>query len=431
MEIEDDLISLKLPDATQEESIIKVIGVGGGGSNAVNHMFRQGIHGVEFVVCNTDIQALRQSRVKNRIQLGKELTEGRGAGCQPERGRLSAIESMDFIKTILEHNTRMVFITAGMGGGTGTGAAPEIARQAKELGILTIGIVTVPFSFEGKRKIEQAMTGIDELEEYVDALLIIANERLREIYGDLKLSDAFAMADNVLTIAAKSIAEIITVKGYVNVDFADVESVMRDSGVALMGAAEAEGEGRAMEALTTALISPLLNSNDIRGASNILLNMLYGEKEVTMDEISLITDSLREKVGRNVNVIWGTGKDETLGDKLRVAVIATGFNNNRGRATAATEQKIETAPTTSAKKPYFKVEPLPDDLEMKVMNPAELEEEARLRRQKQEEERARKQKRESNRRVDRFERSQRGVNEVPDTNGWLKRKIGTLFSDEE
>lgn len=240
MEIEDDLISLKLPDATQEESIIKVIGVGGGGSNAVNHMFRQGIHGVEFVVCNTDIQALRQSRVKNRIQLGKELTEGRGAGCQPERGRLSAIESMDFIKTILEHNTRMVFITAGMGGGTGTGAAPEIARQAKELGILTIGIVTVPFSFEGKRKIEQAMTGIDELEEYVDALLIIANERLREIYGDLKLSDAFAMADNVLTIAAKSIAEIITVKGYVNVDFADVESVMRDSGVALMGAAEAE-----------------------------------------------------------------------------------------------------------------------------------------------------------------------------------------------
>ena len=431
MEIEDDLISLKLPDATQEESIIKVIGVGGGGSNAVNHMFRQGIHGVEFVVCNTDIQALRQSRVKNRIQLGKELTEGRGAGCQPERGRLSAIESMDFIKTILEHNTRMVFITAGMGGGTGTGAAPEIARQAKELGILTIGIVTVPFSFEGKRKIEQAMTGIDELEEYVDALLIIANERLREIYGDLKLSDAFAMADNVLTIAAKSIAEIITVKGYVNVDFADVESVMRDSGVALMGAAEAEGEGRAMEALTNALISPLLNSNDIRGASNILLNMLYGEKEVTMDEISLITDSLREKVGRNVNVIWGTGKDETLGDKLRVAVIATGCNNNGRLLAAATEDTIETATTTSAKKPYFKVEPLPDDLEMKVMNPAELEEEARLRRQKQEEERARKQKRESNRRVDRFERSQRGVNEVPDTNGWLKRKIGTLFSDEE
>lgn len=335
MVIDDELLSLKLPDQPQEESIIKVIGVGGGGSNAVNHMFRQGIHGVEFVVCNTDIQALRQSRVKNRIQLGKELTEGRGAGCQPERGRQSAEESMDFIKTLLARNTRMVFITAGMGGGTGTGAAPEIARQAREMGILTIGIVTVPFSFEGKKKIEQAMAGIDELEEYVDALLIIANEKLRDIYGDLKLSDAFAKADDVLTIAAKSIAEIITVKGYVNVDFADVESVMRDSGVALMGASEAEGENRAMEALENALVSPLLNSHDIRGASNILLNMLYGEKEVTMDEISLITDSLQEKVGQNVNVIWGAGKDETLGDKLRVAVIATGFNGGGVRLNAA------------------------------------------------------------------------------------------------
>lgn len=429
MEIEDDLISLKLPEQPQDESIIKVIGVGGGGSNAVNHMFSQGIHGVEFVVCNTDIQALRQSRVKNRIQLGKELTEGRGAGCLPERGRLSAIESMEFIKTILQRNTRMVFITAGMGGGTGTGAAPEIARQARELGILTIGIVTVPFSFEGKRKIEQAMEGIDELEQYVDALLIIANEKLREIYGDLKISEAFAMADNVLTIAAKSIAEIITVKGYVNVDFADVESVMRNSGVALMGAAEAEGEERAMEALTNALISPLLNSNDIRGASNILLNMLYGSKEVTMDEISLITDNLREKVGRNVNVIWGTGKDESLGEKLRVAVIATGFNGTSGHTSAANEQSVEEkAPT---RKPYFKVEALPEDLEMKVVNPAELEEEARQRRLRQEEERRRKQKRDADQRTDRYERSRRGVNEVPDTNSWLKRKIGTLFSDEE
>lgn len=429
MEIGDDLISLKLPDQKQEESIIKVIGVGGGGSNAVNHMFRQGIHGVEFVVCNTDIQALRQSRVKNRIQLGKELTEGRGAGCQPERGRLSAIESMDFIKTILGRNTRMVFITAGMGGGTGTGAAPEIARQARELGILTIGIVTVPFSFEGKRKIEQAMAGIDELEEYVDALLIIANERLREIYGDLKLSAAFAMADNVLTIAAKSIAEIITVKGYVNVDFADVESVMRDSGVALMGAAEAEGENRAMESLTDALISPLLNSNDIRGASNILLNMLYGEKEVTMDEISLITDSLREKVGRNVNVIWGTGKDVSLGEKLRVAVIATGFNNNEGKTFSVNEQQPEK--DTATRKPYFKVEALPEDLEMKVVDPYEVEEQARQRRLRQEEDRQRRQKRETNRQVEHTESRSRGVNELPDTNSWLKRKIGTLFSEEE
>lgn len=429
MEIDDGLVSLKLPAQMQEESIIKVIGVGGGGSNAVNHMFRQGIHGVEFVVCNTDIQALRQSRVKNRIQLGKELTEGRGAGCRPERGRLAAIESMDFIKTILQRNTRMVFITAGMGGGTGTGAAPEIARQARELGILTIGIVTVPFGFEGKRKIEQAMAGIDELEEYVDALLIIANERLREIYGDLKLSDAFAMADNVLAIAAKSIAEIMTVKGYVNVDFADIENVMRNSGVALMGAAEAEGEGRAMEALTNALVSPLLNSNDIRGASNILLNMLYGEKEVTMDEIGRITDGLRERVGHNVNLIWGTGKDDSLGDRLRVAVIATGFNGHGGKSLPANERRPEQA--AGGRKPYFKVETLPDDLEMEVIDPQEVEEQARQRRLRREEDRQRRQRRETDRQAAFPERTKRGLNEVPDTNSWLKRKIGTLFSEEE
>ena len=432
IDIDDDMISLDLPDQSQEESIIKVIGVGGGGSNAVNHMFNQGIHGVEFVVCNTDIQALRQSRVKNRVQLGKELTEGRGAGCQPERGRLSAIESMDFIKTILQRNTRMVFITAGMGGGTGTGAAPEIAKQAPELGILTIGIVTVPFSFEGKRKIEQAMEGIDELEQYVDALLIIANERLREIYGDLKLSDAFATADNVLTIAAKSIAEIITVKGYVNVDFADVESVMRDSGVALMGAAEAEGEGRAMEALNKALISPLLNSNDIRGASNILLNMLYGDKEVTMDEITLITDTLQEKVGRSVNVIWGSGKDSTLGDKLRVAVIATGFNQSGSKSVASSDKReyVENI-TPPSHKPYFPVEQMPDDLEMHTMDSTKMEEEARIKRARQEEDRRRKQNRETARRTNNFERIKRGLNESPDTDNWLQRKLGTLFSDEE
>lgn len=433
MDLDDELISLKLP-TQQEESIIKVIGIGGGGSNAVNHMFRQGIHGVEFVVCNTDIQALRQSRVKNRIQLGKELTEGRGAGCLPERGRQSAVESMDVIKTLLQRNTKMVFITAGMGGGTGTGAAPEIAKQARELGILTIGIVTVPFSFEGKKKIEQAMAGIDELEEYVDALLIIANEKLRDIYGDLKLSDAFAMADNVLTIAAKSIAEIITVKGYVNVDFADVESVMRNSGVALMGASESEGEDRALAALENALISPLLNSHDIRGAANILLNILYGEKEVTMDEISLITDSLQERVGRDVNVIWGAGKDDTLGNKLRVAVIATGFNCNGARLTTPSANNSTSAgrqaPPVKEQKPDFKVEPLPDDLEMRTVNSVDVEEEARQRRIRQEEERLRRQKREMNRRTDSFEKSHRGINEVPDTDGWFKRKIGNLFSEE-
>jgi cell division protein FtsZ len=389
-------------------------------------MFNQGIHGVEFVVCNTDIQALRQSRVKNRIQMGKELTEGRGAGCIPERGKQSAIESMDYIKSILERNTRMVFITAGMGGGTGTGAAPEIAKQAQELGILTIGIVTVPFHFEGKRKLEQAMKGIDELEQYVDALLIIKNERLREIYGNLKLSEAFAKADDVLTIAAKSIAEIITVKGYVNVDFADVEGVMRNSGVALMGAAEVEGENRAVQALEQALVSPLLESTEIDGASDILLNILYGEKEVTYDEIDLIIENIRERVGKGVNVIWGTGEDLSLGKKLRVAVIATGFQAKRKQVGRKVEQE---ECVSSTRKTSFKVEELPIDLEMKVENSTEMEQEARMRRSRLEDERRRKGIRTTENSTS--EKKNRGLNEIPDTNNWIQRKIGTLFSDDE
>lgn len=422
MDNNDELLALRLP--VQQESIIKVIGVGGGGSNAVNHMCRQGIHGVEFVVCNTDIQALRLSPVKNKIQLGKELTEGRGAGCVPERGRQSAVESMDFIRNLLSHKTKMAFITAGMGGGTGTGAAPEIARQAKELGILTIGIVTLPFSFEGRRKMEQAMDGIDELEQYVDALLIIKNDKLKDIYGDLKLSEAFAMADNVLTIAAKSIAEIITFKGYVNVDFADVDGVMRNSGVALMGAAEAAGENRAMLALEEALVSPLLNSHDIRGASNILLNMLYGNKEVTMDEITLITESLQERVGGDVNVIWGAGKDETLEDKLRVAVIAVGFNRNSSAGTSA-GQADRTVPKPAKPEVVFKVEEMPEELEMVTVSSAELEEQARQKRQKQEEQKLRKQQRE-----EAPAKKHKGVNDIPDTDSWFKRKLGNIFNEE-
>ncbi|MEY8589951.1 cell division protein FtsZ [Butyricimonas hominis] len=458
---EDALLDLRIPE--QDESIIKVIGVGGGGSNAVNHMCRQGIRGVEFVVCNTDIQALRISPVKNRIQIGKELTEGRGAGSLPERGKQSAIESLDYIKTILERNTKMVFITAGMGGGTGTGAAPVIAKQARELGILTIGIVTIPFSFEGRRRVEQAMEGVDELSEYVDALLIICNEKLRDMYGNLKLSKAFEMADNVLTIAAKSIAEIITLKGFVNVDFADVEVVMRNSGVALMGAGESAGENRAMEAVQMALESPLLNSNDIRGASNILLNMLYGSKEITMDEITLITDYVKELVGRDVDVIWGAGKDESLNEELHVAVIATGFNNS--------------PVDTRRKAPTFKVERV-DDLEMKLESAKEVEEEQRRRKQQAEENRRMRREqedqqrraarereererktwrddeemrefedaddeplfkrkrniREHNEEYDReFERERgrkRGLNEVPDVDSWFKRKLGNMFNED-
>lgn len=427
MDSNDELLALKLP--VQQESIIKVIGVGGGGSNAVNHMCRQGIRGVEFVVCNTDIQALRLSPVKNRIQLGKELTEGRGAGCVPERGRQSAVESIDFIKNLLSHKTKMVFITAGMGGGTGTGAAPEIARQARELGILTIGIVTLPFSFEGRRKMEQAMDGIDELEQYVDALLIIKNDRLKDIYGDLKLSEAFAMADNVLTIAAKSIAEIITFKGYVNVDFADVDGVMRRSGVALMGAAEAAGENRAMQALEDALVSPLLNSHDIRGASNILLNMLYGDREVTMDEITLITESLQERVGGDVNVIWGAGEDESLGDKLRVAVIAVGFNRN-SNVGVNVRQTANAIPRSSKPEVVFKVEELPEELEMVRVSSSELEEQARQRRQRQEEQKIKKQQKEEKHSEKNSGGKQRGVNDIPDTDSWFKRKLGNIFNED-
>ena len=344
---EDALLDLRIPE--QDESIIKVIGVGGGGSNAVNHMCRQGIRGVEFVVCNTDIQALRISPVKNRIQIGKELTEGRGAGSLPERGKQSAIESLDYIKTILERNTKMVFITAGMGGGTGTGAAPVIAKQARELGILTIGIVTIPFSFEGRRRVEQAMEGVDELSEYVDALLIICNEKLRDMYGNLKLSKAFEMADNVLTIAAKSIAEIITLPGIINLDFADVNTTMKDGGVALMSNGFGEGEGRVRQAVEDALNSPLLSNNDVKNAKKILFNVYFSEEaELRMEEMNDVHNFMSE-FNRDIEVIWGTAVDNTLGNKVKMTILATGFtmddipliaDKRRNEAAQMTEEEL-------------------------------------------------------------------------------------------
>jgi cell division protein FtsZ len=333
----------------KQKSIIKVIGVGGGGSNAVNHMLREGIAGVDFVICNTDSQALENSNVPFKIQLGKSLTEGRGAGNKPEMGRESAIESIEDIREVLNEKTKMVFVTAGMGGGTGTGAAPIIAEEARELGMLTVGIVTIPFRFEGARRINQALEGIQELEKHVDALLIINNEKLRSMYGDLKLSDAFSKADDVLSIAAKSIAEIITVHGYVNVDFADVETVMRDSGVAVMGSATASGENRAIDAIEKALISPLLNSNDINGATNILLNIISGSEEITMQEVSVITDYVQDVVSDDVSIIWGNGNDEKLGDNISVTIIATGFREN-----PIPELKIE--PRKAQEKPKPKLE---------------------------------------------------------------------------
>jgi len=307
-------------------AIIKVIGVGGGGGNAVNHMYAAGIKDVGFMVCNTDAQALHNSPIPVRVQLGASLTEGRGAGNKPEVGRQAAIENIEDVKTAIEPITKMVFITAGMGGGTGTGAAPVIAEACKELNILTVGIVTLPFRNEGRRRIKQAIDGIAEMEGHVDALLVINNERIREMYGDFKISEAFARADNVLTTAAKGIAEIITVPGYINVDFADVETVMLKSGVALMGSARAEGEGRALHAVEEALNSPLLNNNDIKGAKNILLNITSGSEEVTMDESGQITDYIQTKAGHDAVLIWGNGVDEVLGSDISVTVIATGFS---------------------------------------------------------------------------------------------------------
>jgi cell division protein FtsZ len=327
---------------TRESSIIKVIGVGGGGGNAVNHMYKQGIKDVSFIICNTDAQALETSPVPIKVQLGSTLTEGRGAGNKPEQGREAAIETIEEVKELLSNNTKMVFITAGMGGGTGTGAAPVIAKAARELDILTVGIVTIPFRFEGSRRINQALEGISQLKEHVDSLLVINNEKLREIYGDLKLTEAFSKADNVLTTAAKGIAEIITVHGYINVDFADVFTVMHGSGVSIMGAASAQGENRAITAIQEALTSPLLNNNDITGARNILLNITSGTSEVTMDEIGQITDFVQNAAGSNADIIWGNGTDESLGEKLSVTIIATGFGTSSiHEMMSKTEQKKE------------------------------------------------------------------------------------------
>ncbi|MFI5170930.1 MAG: cell division protein FtsZ [Chitinophagales bacterium] len=309
----------------EQSSIIKVIGVGGGGSNAVNHMFMQGIKDVNFVICNTDHQALEMSPVPNKIQLGPTLTKGRGAGSHPSVGQNATMESLQEIKALLEKNTEMVFITAGMGGGTGTGGAPVIAKLAKEMGILTIGIVTVPFGFEGKRRKSQAFEGLETLKHYVDAILIVSNDKLREMFGNLAWNEAFAKADDILTTAAKGIAEIITVPGYVNVDFEDVKTVLRDSGLAIMGSGSAEGTDRALNAVISALESPLLNDNDIRGARNILLNISSGIKPVLMDEIAEITDYVQDSAGNDCDIIWGNCTDESLGDKLMVTVIATGF----------------------------------------------------------------------------------------------------------
>lgn len=315
----------EIPKHSLHRSIIKVIGVGGGGSNAVNHMYKQGIKDVEFVVCNTDNQALNSSPVPNKLQIGANLTEGLGCGANPEVGKNAALESKDQIREMLT-GTKMVFITAGMGGGTGTGAAPVLAKIAKDMDILTVGIVTAPFAFEGKKKSAQAELGIEALRQNCDTVLVILNDKLREIYGNLSIGQAFAQADNILTTAAKSIAEIITLAGYVNVDFQDVRTVMLNAGAAVMGSAETRGEDRAKKAAEGALASPLLDNRDIMGAKKILLSIVSGvDAELQMDELTEITEYIQEQAGNDGEMIFGHGVDPDLGDRIRVTVIATGF----------------------------------------------------------------------------------------------------------
>jgi len=319
------MIHFDLPK--EKSSIIKVIGVGGGGSNAVNHMFNQGIEGVNFIICNTDAQAIAQSKVPNKVQLGPNLTQGLGAGANPDIGRQATEESLEEIKRILEVNTKMAFITAGMGGGTGTGGTPIISKIARDLGILTVGIVTTPFSYEGKKRIQQAEEGINKLKEYVDTLLVISNDKLRHQFGNLTMRAAFAKADNILATAAKCITDVITTTGQINVDFADVCTVMRNGGVAILGSAAVEGENRAQLAIEQALNSPLLNDNDISGAQWILINInsAEGETEFTMDEVEIIQNYLHSRAGEDTDVILGMGYDNSLGAKIGITLIATGF----------------------------------------------------------------------------------------------------------
>jgi cell division protein FtsZ len=317
-------ITFDLPK--NQSNVIKVIGVGGGGSNAINHMFRQGIIGVDFVVCNTDSQALQTSPVPNKIQLGVNLTEGLGAGAKPEIGQQAALESIEEIEKMLDVNTKMVFITAGMGGGTGTGAAPVIAQLAKERGILTVGIITIPFQFEGKNRYDQAMEGVERLRKQVDSLIVINNNKLREVYGNLGFKAGFSKADEVLATASKGIAEVITNHLTMNIDLKDAKTVLSDSGTAIMGSYVASGADRARIAIQSALDSPLLNDNKITGAKNVLLLITFGSDEITIDEISEINEYIQSEAGHNANIIMGIGEDEKLGDSISVTVIATGFN---------------------------------------------------------------------------------------------------------
>jgi cell division protein FtsZ len=369
-------ISFDLPK--NQSNVIKVIGVGGGGSNAINHMFKQGIKGVDFVVCNTDSQALQNSPVPNKIQLGVNLTEGLGAGANPEVGQQSALESMEDIDKLLDHNTKMIFITAGMGGGTGTGAAPVIAQMAKEKDILTVGIVTIPFQFEGKVRYEQAMAGLERLRKQVDSLIVINNNKLREVYGNLGFKAGFSKADEVLATASRGIAEVITHHYTQNIDLKDAKTVLSNSGTAIMGSAFASGDNRAKDAIIAALDSPLLNDNKITGAKNVLLLIVSGAAEITIDEIGEINDHIQAEAGFNANIIMGVGEDEALGDSIAVTIIATGFNVEQQKEIVNAEPKkiihsLEENQTNTIDLSQKTIFPISNDTELGNVN-AESEE---------------------------------------------------------
>ncbi len=335
----NDMGSITFDLPKNQSNVIKVIGVGGGGSNAINHMFQQGIKGVDFVICNTDAQALNSSGIPNKIQLGVNLTEGLGAGANPEIGEQAALESLEDIRGMLSINTKMVFITAGMGGGTGTGAAPIIAKMAKEMGVLTVGIVTMPFQFEGKLRNEQAQKGIENLRNHVDSLIVINNNKLREVYGNLGFKAGFSKADEVLSTAARGIAEVITHHYTQNIDLRDAKTVLYNSGTAIMGSAAASGQNRAQDAIVKALDSPLLNDNKITGAKNVLLLIVSGSQEITIDEIGEINDHIQSEAGHSANIIMGVGEDEKLEDAISVTIIATGFNIDQQLDITNTEAK--------------------------------------------------------------------------------------------
>jgi len=414
----DELFNFGLDRANS--SIIKVIGVGGGGCNAVKNMYEEGIEGVNFMVCNTDAQAMQNNPVPVRIQLGVTLTGGRGAGNLPQQGEQAAIENLDDIREVLEGTTKMVFITAGMGGGTGTGAAPVIARLARELDILTIAVVTIPSRSEGKRRFDQALEGVEKLREHVDSMLVVSNEKLHKIYGNLPASQAFKKADNIITTAVKGVAEIITLHGNINIDFADVSTVMAGSEVFIMGTGLAEGPNRAMNAVRQALESPLLDSSSIRGTKDILLNIISGTEEVTMSEIGEIIDYLQDEAGQDATIIWGNGTDAKLGDQISVTIIATGFDVNPNRLFQAPVEMVELLTEDSG----FEIN-LEDEILFERPEPIMQKPEPVWQPQYQSVTTKKKSKKEKKRLVD------ESNPEVANVDGWFFRQFTKFFDDKD